>query len=143
MKIVDDLFVREREYHVEYPEDAYSELRNLLENKISFDVITEDKYFNDVDRGVIRARIETLEVYDNHSQEELEIFVTIKNNTLKIELKAMLVGTYDDSGWRNNIAYYGFAALFHRYLGIKNHSAYEEAIEGKVDKIFRNIDRIF
>lgn len=142
MRIVEDIATRKKEFHVDNPQEAYSELKALLEDKISFDHVSEEKYYNDVETGKIRTKIETEEVYDEHSVEELEIFVTISESSLKIEIKAMLVAVYSGSGWRDSIVYYGYRALFHRLIGMKNHEEYEEAIKDKVEKILRDVESL-
>lgn len=143
MNVIEDVVSRKNEFHVEDTSKAYSEIRDLLDNKLSFDDVNEVKYFNDVDTGTVRAKIETLEVYDDYYSERLEIFITIKENLLKIEVKGMLTASYDTTGWKDNIAYYGYRAIFHRLIGIKNEHSYESFVEDKVDQLLRNLERIF
>lgn len=142
MRVEEDVVVRRRSYDVEDSYNVYPEIRDLLNEKMSFDDVNEVKTFTEVEEGQKRAKIETLEVYDNFFMEELEILLTIKPGSVQIEVKAELVANYDFSGWRDNIIYYGYRALFHKFIGIKNQHSYEEAIEEKVDQLFRNLDKI-
>lgn len=50
MEIVEEITRRRQTMAVEEPGSVYSEIRDLLERRMSFDEVTEDKYFHDVDR---------------------------------------------------------------------------------------------
>ena len=131
-----------REYRVDDSSQAYNEIRDLLNSKMSFGTVHEEKYYNDVDTGTIRSVIETVEVYDNYFAEEMEILLTITDNKVKVELEAELVAKYPTGGWRDNIVYYGYIALFHEFIGLKNAHDYEHAIEGKVEEFFERLDNL-
>ena len=143
MKYVEEVVHRTREFETSDTSNVYSEIRSLLDDKIAFGSVDEVKYINDVDDGVIRAKIETMDQYDKYFFEEIEIYITIKENRFKIEIKGDLTARYPTPGWKGNMFYYAYIALLHRFIGLKNEHKYETWVEGKVDQIMRNIERIF
>lgn len=143
MKFFDEVVHRTQEFEVNDTSNVYSEIRILLNNKIAFGNVDEVKYYNDVEEGVIRAKIETMDQYDKYFFEKIEVYLTIKENSFKIEIKGILTARYPTSGWKNNLYYYAYIALFHKYLGLKNKDEYEDWVEDKVNQVMQNIERSF
>jgi len=77
MDIVEEAGRRRMTLKLENPGSAYSEMRDLLETRMSFDHVHEEKYFNDVEEGKVRARLETSDGFDRFTNEKLKIFLTI------------------------------------------------------------------
>lgn len=142
IEIGEEVIATTREYRIDDTSEAYSEIRDLLNSKMSFGSVHEEKYYNDIDTGTIRSKIETEEVYDKYFVEEMEILLTITDESVKVELEAELVAKYTTDGWRDNVIYYGYIALFHEFIGLKNSHDYEHAIEGKVEELFERLDNI-
>lgn len=140
IEIGEEVVKKRVEYNVEDTSNVYNEIRDLLNSRVSFGTVKEEKYYNDIETGVVRAEIETMDQYDKYFFEEIEILLTIKPESVKIELEGELVAKYPNSGWRDNLVYYGYIALFHRLIGIKNQHKYEEWVEGKVEELTERID---
>ncbi len=142
MNIVEEVERRRQTVVVEDPDSAYSELRGLLDSKMSFDHVVEEKYFNDVDEGKIRARITTEEGFDKFTAEELEIHVTItpEKNELDLQVKAKLITNYPEKfSYQKTIWYYAYRSLFDKFLygGVRH--GYEHAVEGKMETLMERI----
>ncbi|MFP4038745.1 MAG: hypothetical protein ACLFTA_03105 [Candidatus Nanohaloarchaea archaeon] len=142
MEIIEEVARRRQTIVVEEPENVYSELRELLESRMSFDHVHEDKYFNDVESGRIRARIHTVEAFDKYTVEKLEIFLTIKSekNELDLQIKAKLVTEYPgDMPWQNTIWYYAYRSLYDEFLYGGVREGYEPAVEEKLENLMTRV----
>ena len=142
MNIVEEVERRRQTIVVEDVDSAYSELRDLLDSKMSFDHVTEEKYFNDVEEGKIRARIKTVERFDKFTVEELEIHVTItpEKNELDLQIKAKLITDYPEKfSYQKTIWYYAYRSLFDKFLygGVRH--GYEGAVEDKLETLMERI----
>jgi len=136
MELVEDVLTKTVNYGIEgrKRDTVYIELGDILE-RVTDGTVEEEKYYNDVDGNRIRSKIIATEWYDNRYREEIQIYLTLTEKQVKLELKAQLIVTYDTSGWRNSLWYYGYLSLFHKYMSLKNISQYEEWVEAKVDRI--------
>lgn len=141
MDIVEEVERRRSTFAVENPEEVYAEIRDLLDRRMSFDKVTEGKYYHDVEEGRIRSRIETVEWYDNVTREELEIYLTIdrRSKELDILVKAKLVTAYDVDGWKDSVWYYAYRALYDKFLYGSVRHGYEPAVEEKVDELMERL----
>ena len=141
MKIQEEVVRRRQTIAVEDPERAYPEIRDLLERRMHFDHVNEKKYFNDVEEGNIRTRIVTVEEFDKHTKEELEIFVVISRNSkeLDIQVKGKLITDYPVSGWKGNLWYYAYRALYEKFLYGEVRHGWEEAVEEKTEEFIHRI----
>ncbi|MFO7793508.1 MAG: hypothetical protein R6V35_00845 [Candidatus Nanohaloarchaea archaeon] len=142
MKIVEEVERRRQTIVVEDAESAYSELRDLLDSKMSFDHVAEEKYFNDVDEGKIRAKIVTEEGFDKFTAENLEIHVTITpaKNEVDFQIKSKLVTEYPEKfAYQKTIWYYAYRSLFDKFLygGVRH--GYEHAVEEKLETLMERI----
>ena len=136
MELVEDVLTKTVNYGIEgrKRDTVYIEIGDILE-RVTDGTVEEEKYYNDVDENKIRSKIIATEWYDNRYREEIQIYLTLTKKQVKLELKAQLIVTYDTSGWRNSLWYYGYLSLFHKYMSLKNISQYEEWVEAKVDRI--------
>ena len=136
MELVEDVLTKTVNYGIEgrKRDTVYIEIGDILE-RVTDGTVEEEKYYNDVDENRIRSKIIATEWYDNRYREKIQIYLTLTEKQVKIELKAQLIVTYDTSGWRNSLWYYGYLSLFHKYMSLKNISQYEEWVEAKVDRI--------
>ncbi len=141
MKIVEEAVRRRDTIHVENPEQAYPEIRDLLERRMSFDSVQEEKYFHDVDEGTIRSRIVANEGFDHHTSEQLEIFLVISENSneLDIQVKGKITTEYETEGWRQSLWYYAYRALYDKFLYGGARHGFEEYTEEKVDELLTRI----
>ena len=138
MDIVEDVTVRDQEVRTPHPESAYPELRELLESRMSFDHVEEEKYYNDLENGVIRARIKTVEGMDNYTAEILQIYLTVKkeSSTVEIKVKGKLETHYpEDFSWQNTVWYYAYRALYDEFVYGSVRAGFEDAVEDKIEEL--------
>lgn len=142
MNIVEEAVRRRQTLVVDDPGEAYAEIRDLLERRMGFDEVVEEKYFNDVEEGRIRSRIVTEEWMDNVTKEELEIYLYIdgKSRELDIQVKGKLETHYEvGGGWKDSLWYYAYTALYEKFLYGSVREGYEHAVEEKVDELFQRL----
>lgn len=123
------------------PESVYPEIRDLLERRMSFDKVREEKYFHDVEDGTVRSKIVTVEYYDQHSREEIEIYLYIskRSRELDLQIKAKLITHYELEGWKSSLWYYAYRSLYEKFLYGKVRHEYVHAIEQKADQLLQRI----
>ncbi len=142
MEIEEEVARKRQTIKVEDPQQAYPEIRDLLINRMSFDHVSEEKYFNDVEEGKIRTKIETAEGYDKYTEEIVELFVVIdkKERELDVQIKSLLVTEYPmNLSYQKTLWYYAYRSLFDKFLygGVRH--AYEPDVENKTDEILQRI----
>lgn len=142
MDIIEEVVRRRLTVEVEYPEKAYSEVKDLLENRMGFDHVHEEKYYNDVEGDMIRVKIETVEGLDGETIEELELFLKINKRTGEVDLqvKGKLVTEYgDEKMWQDTLWYYAYRSLYDKFLYGSVREGYEPAVEEKVDTLMERL----
>ncbi len=141
MDIIEEVVRRRQTIALDDPGRAYPEIRDLLERRMVFDEVREEKYFNDVDDGTIRSKILTKEVMDRHTYEELEIYLYISKNSreLDIQVKGKLITHYETQGWRNTLWYYAYRSLFDKFLYGEVRREYEPSVEEKAEELMERV----
>ncbi|MFB6214010.1 MAG: hypothetical protein ABEJ07_05605 [Candidatus Nanohaloarchaea archaeon] len=141
MDIVEEIDRRRNTYAIDEPDRAYSEIRDLLDRRMHFDHVSEEKYFNDVEEKRIRSKIIAMEAFDNVTKEEHEIYITIDGQAreLDIQVKSKLITHYPMEGWRNTLWYYAYRALYDKFLYGHVRHGYEPAVEEKLDELLHRI----
>lgn len=141
MDIVEEVARRRQTIKIDAPEQAYPEIRDLLERRMSFDEVKEEKYFHDVEEGTVRSKIITVEGFDQHSREELEIFLVIspKSRELDIQIKGKVITHYEMEGWKGSIWYYAYRALYDKFLYGSARHGFEEYVEEKMDELLERV----
>ena len=142
MEIVEEVERRRQTIVVEDADSAYSELKSLLDGRMSFDHIHEEKYYNDVEEGLIRARIKTEEGFDKFTVEELEIHVTInpEENEMDLQVKSKLLTNYPEKfSYQTTVWYYAYRSLFDKFLYGSVREGYEGAIEDKMETLMKRV----
>ncbi len=141
MKIVEEIVRRRQTLVVDNPEDAYAEIRDLLERRMTFDEVMEVKYFNDIEERKIRSKIETIEGLDNVTIEKLEIYLYIDGTSreLDVQVKGKLVTEYETQGWKNTLWYYAYTALYEKFLYGSVREGYEHLVEDKTEEFFNRL----
>jgi hypothetical protein len=141
MEIVEEVTRRRQTLALDNPQTTYSEVRDLLERRMSFDEVREEKYFNDVEEGTIRSRIITTEYYDQYSREEIEIYLYISKQSreMDLQIKAKLITHYATEGWKNTLWYYAYRALYEKFLYGQVRHEYEPAVEQKADQLLTRV----
>lgn len=142
MKITEDVVTRRTNLNVENVDSAYSEIRDLLNKKELLSDAHEEKYFNDVDKGQIRAKINGVKKFDKHSTGQFDFYVNIdkEKDELELQLKGKVVTEYPDSpSWKNSLWYYGYRSLFDKFLYGNVREGYKPAVEDKADTLLKRI----
>ena len=142
MKITEEVDRRRQNIKVEDPDRAYSELKDLLENRISLDDAHEEKYFNDIEKGQIRAEIEAFEAMDGFTTVQVELFVTIDKSVpeMDIQAKVKLVTNYPtEKPWQGTLWYYAYRSIYDKFLYGSVREGFEEPAEEKLDKIMMRV----
>lgn len=141
MDIVEEVVRRRTTVALENPEEAYAEIRDLLERRMVFDKVREEKYFHDVEEGNIRSRIVTQEFLDARTTEEIEIYLYISKpqRELDLQIKGKLVTEYDIEGWKDTLWYYAYFALYDKFLYGNVREGYEPDVEEKADTLVQRI----
>jgi len=143
VKINHDIANKQLSFQIEDQEEAYSEIRSLLAERMSFDKVEEVKHYNDVEEQKIRSKIETVEGYDKYTSEKMDIYLTMTPKQMDLEIKLYMVIDYGSSGWKNSIFYYAYRSLFHKYLYRKDAHVFEEAMEEKIDELTDRLRNVF
>lgn len=141
MEIVEEVERRRQTIELDDPETAYSEIRDLLERRMSFDEVKEEKYFHDVDEGTTRSKIITIEAFDRHTEEELEVFLVInpKSRELDLQVKGKIVTEYETEGWKGSLWFYAYRALYDKFLYGSARHGFEEFVEEKMDQLMERV----
>lgn len=141
MDITEEAVRRRQTIVLDDPETAYPELKDLLERRMAFDEVVEEKYYHDIDEGTVRSRIHAVEAFDTHTTLELEIFLVISKDSreLDIQVKGNLVTSYMTEGWRNNLWYYAYRALYDKFLYGEVRHEWEHEVEKKVEELLTRV----
>ncbi|MFB6208345.1 MAG: hypothetical protein ABEJ69_03270 [Candidatus Nanohaloarchaea archaeon] len=138
MDIVEEITRRRLTLEKEDPETAYSELRELLEDRMKFSAVHEEKYYNDVDGRNLRAKILTVFGMDKYTEEQYEIYFHVDRETseVDIQVQAKLVTSYpDEKGYQKTLWYYAYRSLFDKFLYGEVRHGYVHAVEERVDEL--------
>lgn len=142
MNIVEEAVRRRQTLKIKDIDTAYPELRDLLNSRIALDHVHEEKYYNDVEEGLIRAKIIAEEGFDKHTHAKYEIFLTIdpSKEEMDIQIKGKLETHYpSEKVWQGTLWYYAYRSLFDKFLYGSVREGYEHAAESKVDTIFERV----
>lgn len=142
MNITEEAVRKRQTLVVDDPETAYPEIRDLLERRMSFDSVEEEKYYNDIEEGNIRSKIVTAEWFDDYTKEQLEIFLVISKHSreVDIQIKGKLVTNYpDDYGYQQTVWYYAYRSLFDKFLYGEVRHEWEHAVEEKVEELLHRV----
>lgn len=142
MEIIEEAARRRQTLKISDTDEAYAEFRDLLENRIALDHVHEKQYYNDVEQGLIRAKIEADEAFDKHSEGIYEIFLTLdpSKGEMDIQIKGKIETHYPtEKPWQGNLWYYAYRSLFDKFLYGSVREGYEHAVEEKTDTIIHRV----
>ncbi|MFB6204246.1 MAG: hypothetical protein ABEJ75_01235 [Candidatus Nanohaloarchaea archaeon] len=142
MDIVEEIGRRRLTLETGEPENAYSELRELLEDRMKFSSVHEEKYYNDVDGRNLRAKIVTTFGMDKYTHEEYEIYFHVdrEKSEVDIQVKAKLVTNYpEEKGYQQTLWYYAYRSLFDKFLYGEVRHGYVSAVEERLDDMVENL----
>ncbi len=105
-------------------EDAYMEIKDLLENRFFFEEVEEERFRHHKDKGLIVSKINALEEKDKFTEIELTFVVTIdileegsKRATVTIDSKAEVITEYPEgSTWQRSPLYYALRSLWDKLV---------------------------
>jgi hypothetical protein len=142
MEIIEEALRRRQTLKIRDVDTAYSELRDVLDNRIYFDHVHEEKYYNDVEQGIVRAKIVCEEHMDKHTAGVWEIFLTLnpEKGEMDMQVKAKLETHYPtDKPWQGTLWYYAYRSIFDKFLYGSVREGFEEAVEEKTDDVFHAV----
>ncbi len=142
MEIIEEVLRRRQTLKIMDVDRAYSELRDVLESRIYFDHVHEEKYYNDVEKGIVRAKIICEEGMDKHTAGVWEIFLTLdpENKDMDIQIKAKLETHYPtEKPWQGTLWYYAYRSIFDKFLYGSVREGYTEAVEEKTDNVLQTL----
>lgn len=142
MEIIEEAVRRRQTLKIRDVDRAYSELRDVLDNRIYFDHVHEEKYYNDVEQGLVRAKIVCEEHMDKHTAGVWEIFLTLdpEKGEMDIQIKAKLETHYPtEKPWQGTLWYYAYRSIFDKFLYGSVREGYEHAVEEKTDEVLQAV----
>lgn len=141
MDIVEEAVRRRDTIALQNPERAYPELKDLLERRMEFDTVREPKYYHDVESGNIRSRIEAEVGFDKHTRGEIDIylFIDAADNELDIQVKGKVVTTYGKGSYGDKMWYYGYRALYDKFVYGDVREEMKPAVEEKVEELLSRV----
>lgn len=140
MEITEEVGRRRLKIVLDNPGRAYSEIKDLLEHRLSYDEVVEEQYFNDVDDGRIRSEVKLVEGFDKFTVEEIEMHISIdkEEGAMELELKAKMVTEYPtEKKYQESLWYYAYRSLFDKFIYGEARGGYEHDIEEDLDQIIR------
>jgi hypothetical protein len=140
MKVTEEVARRRLSLKIGDVDRAYAELRDLLNTRVDIDSAHEEKYYNDVEEGVVRAEIKCVEGFGQHSDAIYKIFLALdpSKGEMDIQMKSKLVTEYpDDKAWQDTLWYYAYRSIFEKFLYGTVREGYEHDVEEKTDAILR------
>lgn len=142
MEIEEEVERRRLTIQIDDPTQAYSEAKDLLNTRMSFNHVAEEQYYNDVDKQLIRSKIETTEQFDKHTSEKLEIYLKIdkQGREMDLQVQALLVTEYPEKyTYQKTLWYYAYRSLYDKFLYGNVRHGYEPAVEEKVDTLVNRL----
>jgi len=142
MEIIEEVDRRRQTIKLKHPETGYEELRDLLEGRMSFGSVHEDKYLNDTEKGKVQARITTVEGYDNFTKEKMKMHLEIDKETgeMDLQIKTMLITDYPEKyRHQKTVWYYAYRSLFDKFLYGSVREEFKPAVEDRVEEL---LDRL-
>lgn len=108
---------------VEDWEDAYMEVKDILEKRFGFDRVEEEKFRHHKDKGIIVSKINVYEEKDRNTEIEITLVLTIevdegsRTGTVMIDTKGEVVTRYPDEGsWLRGPLYFALRSLWDKLL---------------------------
>lgn len=141
MDVVEEAVRRRQTLLLDDPQSAYPEIKDLLERRMSFDHVSEEKYYHDIDEGTIRSKINAVEWFDEETKMDIDIFLVVRqeDRELDLQVKGKLVTHYETEGWKGSLWYYAYRALYDKFLyGTVRHE-WEHAVEHKVEDLLTRV----
>lgn len=105
-------------------EDAYMEVKDILEGRFFFEEVEEERFRHHKDKGLIVSKINAIEELDKFSELEITLVLTIdileegsKRATLTIDSKGEVITEYpEDSAWQRSPMYYALRSIWDKLV---------------------------
>lgn len=105
-------------------EDAYMEIKDILENRFFFDGVREERFRHHKDKGIIVSKISAFDELDKYTDMEITLVVTIdvldkasKRASVTIDSKGELVTRYpEESSWQRSPIYFALRSIWDKLV---------------------------
>lgn len=105
-------------------EEAYLEIKDVLENRFFFEEIEEERFRHHKDKGLIVSKINAFDEQDRFTEIKLTFVVTIdileegsKRATVTIDSKGEVITEYpEDSPWQRSPIYYALRSIWDKLV---------------------------
>lgn len=109
---------------VEDWEDAYLEIKDILENRFFFEKVEEERFRHHKDKGLIVSKINVLEEKDRFTEIELTIMLTMdlhgpdsRRATVTIDSKGEVITEYSGSGgWQRSPLFFALRSIWDKLV---------------------------
>lgn len=142
MKITEEVDRRRITIRVEDPEKVYSSFKTLLEEKIGFSSVNEEKYYNDVEGKDLRVKLTASMDMDHLTSGKMKIYLHVDREASEadIQLKTSLVTEYPtDKDYQESLLYYAYRSLYDKFLYGSTRGGYRGEAEEKTDTLVNYI----
>ncbi|MCJ7478666.1 MAG: hypothetical protein MUP63_00620 [Candidatus Nanohaloarchaeota archaeon QJJ-7] len=113
-------------------EDAYREVKDILENRFFFHRVEEEKFRHHKDKGIIVSKVNCYTEQDDNTEIEITIVLTIDaddsgGGTVTIDSKGEVVTRYpEDSSWQRHPLYFALRSIWDKLVYGWARGRYEE-----------------
>ncbi|MDY6761523.1 MAG: hypothetical protein SVY41_00570 [Candidatus Nanohaloarchaea archaeon] len=122
-------------------EDAYAEVKDILERRFMFDRVEEESFKHHKDKGIVVSKVNCYDERDRNTEIEITVVLTIdidegaKSGTVTLDSKGEVVTRYpEESSWQRSPLYYALRSIWDKLLYGWVRGRYEdEARETLVD----------
>ncbi len=104
-------------------ENAYKEVKHLLESRFKFDRVEEEKFRHHVERGLIISKINCYIEVDDFSYKEVTLVLNItkdeaegKSATVTVDSKGEVVTNYSNENGKRSVWYYAFRSIYDKFI---------------------------
>lgn len=105
-------------------EQAYREIKNLLENRFFFHRVEEEKFRHHVERGLVITKINCFREVDDYTTLEITMVLTInqegpedKSASVTIDSKGEVVTRYPEENWfTRTVWYYALRSIWDKFI---------------------------
>lgn len=105
-------------------EEAYMEVKDILENRFLFDRVEEEKFRHHKDKGIVVSKINCYDEMDRNTEIEITVVLTIDtggagniSGTVTIDSKGEVVTRYpEESSWQKSPFYYALRSFWDKLV---------------------------
>jgi len=105
-------------------EEAYREIKDILENRFFFEEVEEERFRHHKDKGIVVSKVNAIEELDKFTEIELTFVVTIdileqgsNRATITLDSKAEVITEYpEDSAWQQSPLYYALRSIWDKLV---------------------------